>query len=61
MVPPIDPQESPTRPPAPAAANPVQGDAKKDVPPPPHPLTPEEQMEKFAEELKEQDWGHQPC
>jgi hypothetical protein len=27
----------------------------------PNALTPEEQMEKFAQELKEQDWGHQPC
>jgi hypothetical protein len=27
----------------------------------PNALTPEEQMERFAEELKEQDWGHQPC
>jgi hypothetical protein len=24
-------------------------------------LTPEQQMEAFAEELKEKDWGHQPC
>lgn len=24
-------------------------------------LTPEEQMERFAQELKETDWGHQPC
>ncbi|MBL9209392.1 MAG: hypothetical protein JNL92_02940 [Opitutaceae bacterium] len=24
-------------------------------------LTPEEQMERFARELKETDWGHQPC
>ena len=24
-------------------------------------LTPEEQMERFAQELKENDWGHQPC
>jgi hypothetical protein len=23
--------------------------------------TPEEQMEKFEEDLKENDWGHQPC
>lgn len=29
------------------------GDASK--------LTPEEQMERFAKELKENDWGHQPC
>jgi len=24
-------------------------------------LTPEEQMERFARELKNEDWGHQPC
>ena len=24
-------------------------------------LTPEEQMARFAKELKENDWGHQPC
>ncbi len=24
-------------------------------------LTPEEQMERFAQDLKENDWGHQPC
>lgn len=24
-------------------------------------LTPEEQMARFEKELKEQDWGHQPC
>lgn len=23
--------------------------------------TPQEQMEQFEEELKETDWGHQPC
>ncbi len=27
----------------------------------PNQLTPEQQMEAFAEELKEKDWGHQPC
>jgi hypothetical protein len=61
MIPPPDPKESPPRPPAPAAENPAPVDAKKDPPPPVSQLTPEEQMEKFAEELKEQDWGHQPC
>jgi hypothetical protein len=25
------------------------------------PLTPEEQMALYEEELKENDWGHQPC
>ena len=29
--------------------------------PPPETLTPEEQMARFAKELKENDWGHQPC
>ena len=29
--------------------------------PPPDTLTPEEQMARFAKELKENDWGHQPC
>lgn len=24
-------------------------------------LTPEEQMARFEEQLKEDDWGHQPC
>jgi hypothetical protein len=24
-------------------------------------LTPEEQMAQFEEDLKETDWGHQPC
>jgi len=24
-------------------------------------LTPEEQMARFAQDLKENDWGHQPC
>ena len=33
----------------PAEANPVSE------------LTPEEQMERFEKELKETDWGHQPC
>ena len=27
----------------------------------PSPLTPEEQMALFEKELKENDWGHQPC
>ena len=29
--------------------------------PPAKELTPEEQMERFEEDLKESDWGHQPC
>lgn len=33
----------------------------KTLPPPASSLKPEEQMERFAKELKENDWGHQPC
>jgi len=29
--------------------------------PPVHTLTPEEQLALFEKELKEKDWGHQPC
>ena len=29
--------------------------------PPANALTPEEQMALFEKELKETDWGHQPC
>jgi len=28
---------------------------------PASPLTPEEQMALFEQDLKENDWGHQPC
>jgi hypothetical protein len=31
------------------------------VGPPASELTPEEQMARFAKELQENDWGHQPC
>ena len=30
-------------------------------PPPVNQLTPAEQMALFEKELKEKDWGHQPC
>jgi hypothetical protein len=47
----------PAPPPAPANAGPLP--PPKEVPP--SPLTPEEQMALFEKELKENDWGHQPC
>ncbi|MSS99766.1 MAG: hypothetical protein EXS29_00425 [Pedosphaera sp.] len=28
---------------------------------PPRKLTPEEQMDLYEKDLKETDWGHQPC
>lgn len=42
--------------PDPKSAAPASDEVKD-----PNELTPEEQMEKFAEQLKEDDWGHQPC
>ena len=49
----------PAAPPANPAAPPA---ATPDSPPaPPLPLSREEQMARFEEALKEEDWGHQPC
>lgn len=46
---------------SPKNAPPPGGDAS-DVPPvPKKELTPEEQMALYEEDLKETDWGHQPC
>ena len=46
------------RPAAPAAEGPA---AKATAERPANALTPEEQMALFEKELKENDWGHQPC
>lgn len=52
-------EEPPPQPPAaPPSPPPLAADGSV---PPAKPLTPEEQMERFAQELKENDWGHQPC
>jgi hypothetical protein len=40
------------------SAPPAPGDSTVESP---EKLTPEEQMERFAKELKNEDWGHQPC
>jgi hypothetical protein len=48
--------ESP-QPNPPAAATPPPSDPAT----PANLLTPEEQMALFEQELKETDWGHQPC
>lgn len=53
---PREPAPKPAAPPDPATPPPA-GSAPK----PASELTPEEQMERFARELKETDWGHQPC
>ena len=58
-----DNHHAPANPPAPlepAQAAPVEvSPARATVPP--AALTPEEQMALFEKELRENDWGHQPC
>ena len=58
-TPSVAPRPSSVLPTPPAAAAP----APMAAPPPDtaHVPTPEEQMARFAKELKENDWGHQPC
>ncbi len=51
-------------PPSPATPAAATGQPPNPAPaavPAARPLTPEEQMEAFAQDLKENDWGHQPC
>jgi hypothetical protein len=43
------------------AGTPVAAAGAPEQAPPPVALTPEQQMEAFERELKETDWGHQPC
>jgi hypothetical protein len=62
--PPRDPDPPPVPPAAPPSppALPLSPEASQSGEPrPADALTPEEQMERFAQELKETDWGHQPC
>ena len=46
---------------SPKSATPPAGDALAVPPDPKKELTPEEQMALYEEDLKETDWGHQPC
>jgi hypothetical protein len=55
---------SPTPPDAPKPSEPTTpGSAAtpETTPAAPSQLTPEEQMALYEKELKETDWGHQPC
>ena len=45
---------------APVAPKPLVGTAVSDAIDP-NLLTPEEQLARFEQALKETDWGHQPC
>lgn len=59
---PTDPEPDPTRP----ASNPdpkslLNSRPAEPISPGKTGLTPEEQMLQFEDDLKENDWGHQPC
>lgn len=53
-MPPEQPRPAATPPPSPPADAPPESK-------PANQLTPEEQMALYEKELKETDWGHQPC
>lgn len=55
---PVAPLSSSALQPAPAITT---SDPSTAHPPPANALTPEEQMALFEKDLKENDWGHQPC
>jgi hypothetical protein len=52
--------QSPANPGAPAGSGDANSAAPKESPAPEQ-LTKEEQWALFEKELKESDWGHQPC
>jgi len=51
----------PEQPPLPPPAGPVVPGAPEPPADPVATLTPEEQLARYEEALKESDWGHQPC
>ena len=56
-----DESHPPAKPPPAPPAEPLVPPAPPAATPPATALTPEEQMALFEKELKETDWGHQPC
>jgi hypothetical protein len=58
---PPDPPDREKSPLAKPAQPPVAATPGAESAPAAPPLTPEEQMALFEQELKETDWGHQPC
>ena len=50
-----------TNPPEPKKDEQAEAASAPPNPAPAKPLTPEEQMAAYEEDLKENDWGHQPC
>jgi hypothetical protein len=59
----VDPREphDPAKTAAPPPAKPAERDLPGSESQPQRQITPEEQMALFEQELKETDWGHQPC
>lgn len=60
MNPPAEKPRPPT-PATPATATPMPADVVAEPAIDPNQLTPEEQMALYEKDLKENDWGHQPC
>ena len=57
-----NPPLAPAKPEAAAATkSPTPLNIASDHPVDPSKLTPEEQMARYEKDLKENDWGHQPC
>ena len=56
----IDPNSKPPKDPQPAPKQPKKAKGEKE-PVNPNELSEEEQMALYEEDLKDSDWGHQPC
>jgi hypothetical protein len=56
-----DPKTNDQEPATPSGASTPAKNAEAGESPAPAPLTKEEQWALFEKELKESDWGHQPC
>ena len=58
----VEPRDPPSAPTSSGETPPTTADSPQSTDAPAAPvLTPEEQMALFEQELKETDWGHQPC
>ena len=55
------PDEPPAKVTPPDEKDAAQAGAETGAPTSNEKLTPEEQMARFEDALKEEDWGHQPC
>lgn len=58
---PTPPKSERRAPPRPDEKDAQPAGSETGAPPPAKELTPEEQMALYEDDLKENDWGHQPC